>query len=82
MTTFYMLVGLPGSGKSSLANKILVEAEKNGRDVVWVSSDNIRKDFYGSEEIQGDSKIVFEEMYAPLPASPGPQFRPSTPKGA
>ena len=63
MTTFYMLVGLPGSGKSSLADEIKKEAENTGKHVEWVSSDNIRKDFYGSEEIQGDSKRVFEEMY-------------------
>ena len=67
-SVFYMLVGLPGSGKSSLAQKLIkertmyYESAKSGKKIIWISSDKIREDFYGSEDIQGDSKEVFAEM--------------------
>lgn len=56
MAEFIMLVGLPGSGKSFLANKII--SYLGGVDVV--SSDSIRKELYGSEEIQDNPTRVFE----------------------
>ena len=57
MTTFYMMVGLPASGKSVYA-KLLAE-EVNG---TIVSSDAIRAEWYGSEEIQGDPAKIFREI--------------------
>ena len=57
MTTLYMMVGLPASGKSTYA-KLLAE-EVNG---IIVSSDGIRAEWYGSEEIQGDAGKIFREV--------------------
>ena len=55
---FEMLVGIPGCGKSTYAQAM---AESYG--YVWISSDKIREELYGSEEIQGNPKDVFAKMY-------------------
>lgn len=55
---FYMLVGLPGSGKSTYAQKLLDE----NYNIVSVSSDQIREQMFGDESIQGDPKLVFKEV--------------------
>jgi predicted kinase len=55
MAKLYTMVGVPGSGKSTIAKQI--------PNTVIVSSDSIRKELYGSEEIQGDSKQVFDLVY-------------------
>lgn len=55
MANFYMMVGLPGSGKTTFAHNI----EKGA---MVISSDIIRKELWGSEETQGDNKIVFQEL--------------------
>ena len=57
MTTFYMMVGLPASGKSTYA-KLLAEEI----DGIVVSSDGIRKEWYGDENIQGDPSKIFREV--------------------
>lgn len=57
MTTFYMMVGLPASGKSVYAKSLAKEV--NG---VVVSSDAIRKEWYGDENIQGDPAKIFREV--------------------
>lgn len=51
----YVLVGLPGSGKSYYAKNTLADA-------VTVSSDEIRGCLFGDEAIQGDVKQVFAYM--------------------
>ena len=55
--TLYLYVGLPLSGKSTHA-KLLAEEI----DGIVVSSDGIRAEWYGSEEIQGDPSKVFREV--------------------
>lgn len=55
--TLYMYVGLPGSGKSTHANLL---AEDLGIKVV--SSDALRAEWYGSEEIQGNPAKIFAEI--------------------
>ncbi len=45
----YVLIGIPGAGKSSYAKK-LAETE----NAVIISGDDIRSELYGSAEIQGD----------------------------
>lgn len=59
---FYMLVGLPGSGKTSYAKEMLAAAETEGRQIAWISSDRIRGELYGSEEEQRNPAKVFDEM--------------------
>lgn len=54
---FEMLVGVPGCGKSTYAKKM------EALGYVWISSDKIREELYGSEEIQGNPKDVFAKMY-------------------
>ncbi len=41
MTTLYVMVGIPGSGKSTVANTIIAE-DKN--EAIWVSTDKIREE--------------------------------------
>lgn len=55
---FIMPIGVAGSGKSTLGEYL----EAANETLVVVSSDEIRKELYGSEEIQTDPKRVFEEM--------------------
>lgn len=54
MTTFTMVIGLPASGKSTYANSLA--------DVAVFSSDALRKELYGSEEIQCDNGALFNEL--------------------
>ena len=54
---FEMLVGVPGCGKSTYARKM------EALDYIWISSDKIREELYGGEEIQGNPKDVFTKMY-------------------
>lgn len=51
MSILYVMVGLPGSGKSTIA--------KGMHGIKIVSSDSIREELYGDESIQGDGKVVF-----------------------
>lgn len=53
---FIMLCGLPGSGKSTLAQSLIDD------NTVWLSSDKIREEFYGSEDEQGEANVIFDEM--------------------
>lgn len=54
MTKLFMMIGIPASGKTSLAEQIA-----KSEDAEIVSSDNIRKELYGDENIQGDNNKVF-----------------------
>lgn len=53
-----IMVGCPGSGKSTEAARI---AEKYGADVY--SADKIREELYGDASIQGNNKEVFNLLY-------------------
>lgn len=54
MNKLFMMIGIPASGKTSLAEQIA-----KSEDAEIVSSDNIRKELYGNENIQGDNNKVF-----------------------
>lgn len=58
MTTLYMLIGLPGSGKSFYAKSL---SEETG--AIIHSSDAIREELLGSEEDQSESPKVFELLH-------------------
>ena len=52
-----VMIGLPGSGKSTIAAKL--EKEEG---YLWLSSDNIREELYGNAAEQKDSTKVFNIM--------------------
>lgn len=54
-----VMMGLPASGKSSEAKQL---KDIFAGNAVIVSSDTIRKEWYGSESIQGNPNKLFEEM--------------------
>ena len=51
MPTVYMLIGLPGSGKSTYAEKL-----DRVEDPIIVSTDKIREELFGDEAIQSNEK--------------------------
>ena len=53
--TLAILVGPPGSGKSTYAKKYIAEH----KDAIHISSDQIRKELWGNEATQGDNSQVF-----------------------
>lgn len=57
MIEFNMLIGISGSGKSSIANSL---AEENSSTII--SSDKIREELFGDESTQGDPNQVFTLM--------------------
>ena len=56
--TLILLVGIPGSGKTTCAKKYI---EQNP-NAIHLSSDAIRKELYGDENIQGNPGDVFSLM--------------------
>lgn len=56
MIKFYMMIGLPASGKSTIAKEIA-----KSEDAVIVSSDEIRREF-GDVNDQSQNVKVFEEV--------------------
>jgi len=56
--TFIMMVGLPGSGKSTYAEKIAEES-----DAIICSSDMIRKELYGDVNSQDKNVVVFLTLH-------------------
>ena len=54
-----MLIGLPGSGKSTYAKSLL---DSEGK-VKYCSSDEVRKQLYGDENIQCNPQTVFEYLH-------------------
>ena len=61
MGTIYMLVGISGCGKSTMARKLNVLSE--GKAAI-VSSDDIREEIYGDASNQANPQRVFNEAYA------------------
>ena len=60
MSIFTMMVGVAGSGKSTIAMRI---ASQMGEEVVLLSSDAIRGEIYGDENCQRDPGRVFDIMH-------------------
>lgn len=55
--TLYILIGVPGCGKSTYAEELF---QKSERGIALVSSDNIREMLYGNANCQDNPKRVFE----------------------
>lgn len=62
MSKVIMLIGLPGSGKTSYAKK-LVSKMRDRDDWKICSSDGVRRKLYGDEGIQGNPNTVFEHLH-------------------
>ena len=58
MVRLILLIGLPGSGKSSLAQQML---EANPK-LLLISTDRIREKLFGNEAIQGPWFLVWQEV--------------------
>lgn len=56
---FTMLIGLPAVGKSAVAQEIV----RGSKDTICLSSDALRKELFGDENVQDKNSIVFEEMH-------------------
>lgn len=54
MATLYLMCGLPASGKSTIAIELATIY-----NAIIISSDKIREELYGDENIQGNGKEVF-----------------------
>lgn len=58
MSRLLLLIGLPGSGKSTLAARLLQDCPSR----LLVSTDAIRAQLFGDEQIQGDWLLVWREV--------------------
>lgn len=56
MTNFYMMIGLPGSGKSTIAKEI---AEKE--NAIIISTDQLRQELLNDINSQESNKLIFQE---------------------
>lgn len=63
----YIMIAPPAAGKTTWVNKKVQEAENAGI-ICILSSDNIRKELYGSASVQGN-KRVWDILYARLAAA-------------
>jgi predicted kinase len=54
----FVMVGAPGSGKSTQVKKILLE----NPDAIVVSGDEIREELYGNADIQGNYAEIHDRM--------------------
>lgn len=59
MNELIMLVGIPGSGKSTYVDKLV----KDNPEIIVHSSDKLREELYGDSSIQGDNGKLFEELH-------------------
>ena len=57
MGNFILVMGLSGSGKSYWISDIVEEG-----NTIILSSDALRKEFYGDERIQDNPAFIFEQM--------------------
>ena len=58
MTKLFLLIGLPGSGKSTFAKQLLAECPQ----MQLISTDAIRGQFFGSEALQGPWLLIWQEI--------------------
>lgn len=55
-----ILIGIPASGKSTLADKLILDGYKS------VGADRVREELYGDAAVQGDPETVWNEFYLRL----------------
>lgn len=61
--TFIMMVGIPASGKSYVAEQIQKDGKEEGRDVVIHSSDKLREEMFGDVMDQEHNNELFQELH-------------------
>ena len=66
MSNLYVMIGLPGSGKSYWANKLCIENEQLHEPTIILSSDEYRKNLYGDESDQTHNNEVFNTLYSDM----------------
>lgn len=64
MSNVYVMVGLPGSGKSYYAKKLYNELYRSGQKVAYLSSDSYRESILGNENDQSNNALVFNALYS------------------
>ncbi len=57
-TKFIMMIGLPASGKSTIAKELSIT-----ENATIHSSDNLRKELFGDENIQDKNNEIFKELH-------------------
>lgn len=67
MASVIILIGVPASGKSSLAEKMLYASSQNSSSLTYgatqlISPDRIRASLYGSAATQGDWAEIWEQV--------------------
>lgn len=62
MATIRMMIGVPGSGKSTYAKNVLLPTLRLNEESI-VSSDAIRKKYFGDENDQAHNQEVFKILY-------------------
>ena len=55
--TAYVMVGAPGSGKTTYANELA-----DSKNAVVISGDDVRAELYGSADIQGNWSEIWERI--------------------
>lgn len=63
MANLIVMVGLPGSGKSTYADELKLIFEKFGDQCVILSSDAYREKILGNENDQSNNEKVFQTLY-------------------
>lgn len=68
----FMMVGIVGSGKTSFAESLCIEKGQEGKIVktkpIIHSSDSLRKELYGDENVQSDNNKLFNELHRRIKA--------------
>jgi predicted kinase len=62
MKKVYILIGLPGCGKTTWSDNKLKKSKFPNPPTAVVSSDAIRGELYGDENVQGDPNVVFDTV--------------------
>lgn len=66
MQKFIMLVGIPGSGKSTQANKLAADLKEAREKFEIISSDQYREMLFGDASIQEHGDVLFKCIYSDL----------------
>lgn len=68
MTTLYVMVGVSGSGKSTIAQELVNKSHEEPKPII-VSSDSIREELFGDVNDQEHNSEVFSEVHKRIKAN-------------